>query len=189
MSNLARASSDREPVVRLRLVEEADLPLVARFYTDADVAGVFQWFGFRPVSARDVERQWTEDRLINDSAGRLVVDVAGEYAGEVDWRAVGKTGAYEIGICLLPNHRGRGIGTGAQRLLVEYLFSVSPVHRIQAGTEVGNVAEQRALERVGFRREGVLRSMYFRDGEFRDSIIYGLLRHEWEQSADRVSTD
>jgi RimJ/RimL family protein N-acetyltransferase len=88
----------------------------------------------------------------------------------------------------LPSHRGRGIGTEAQRLLVEYLFSVSPVHRIQAGTELGNVAEQRALGCVGFRREGILRSMYFRDSEYRDSIMNGLLRREWEQSNDRLST-
>jgi hypothetical protein len=84
MSSLSRTLSDREPVVRLRPVDEADLPLVVRFYTDADVADAFQWFGFRPVSARDVERQWTEDGLINNSAGQLVVDVGGDYAGEVD---------------------------------------------------------------------------------------------------------
>ena len=85
----------------------------------------------------------------------------------------------EIGIGLLPGHRGHGLGTAAQRLLVGYLFAVSPVHRIQAGTELGNVAEQRALERVGFRREGVLRQLYFREGEYRDSVVYGLLRQEW----------
>ena len=153
--------------------------MLMRFYTDADAAGVFQWFGYRPMSARDVERQWKEDGLINDSTGRLVVEVGGEYAGEVDWRAVGRTGAAEIGICLLPDHRGRGIGTRAQRSLVEYLFAVLPVHRVQAGTELGNVVEQRALERVGFRREGVLRSMYFRNGEYRDS-------HHFRPPAARV---
>jgi RimJ/RimL family protein N-acetyltransferase len=182
MADLAKSPLNGQSVVRLRPVEEADLSILMRFYTDADASGVFQWFGYRPMSARDVERQWKEDGLINDSTGRLVVEVDGEYAGEVDWRAVGKTGAVEIGICLLPDRRGLGIGTSAQRLLVEYLFAVSPVHRVQAGTEMGNVAEQRALERVGFRREGVLRSMYFRDGEYRDAVMFGLLRREWDQS-------
>jgi RimJ/RimL family protein N-acetyltransferase len=168
--------------VRLRPVEERDLPVVALFYMDPEVAGIFQWFGYRSMTAREIERQWKEDGLINDTAGRLVVEVDGGYVGEVDWRAVGKTGALEIGIGLLPDHRGCGVGTEAQRLLVEYLFAASPVHRIQAGTEIGNVAEQRALERVGFRREGVLRNMYFRDGEYRDSVMYALLRHEWQRS-------
>jgi RimJ/RimL family protein N-acetyltransferase len=84
--------------------------------------------------------------------------------------------ALEIGVALFPEHRGRGIGTEAQRQLVDYLFATTPVHRIQAGTEAGNVAERRALERVGFRREGVQRGLYFRDGEWRDSVMYGLLR-------------
>lgn len=105
--------------------------------------------------------------------------VGGDCAGDVDWRPVGKTGTIEIGIWLPPAHRGHGVGTEAQRQLVEYLFATSPVHRLQAGTEAGNIAEQRALERVGFQREGVLRGMYFRDGEYRDSVMYGLLRHEW----------
>jgi RimJ/RimL family protein N-acetyltransferase len=79
---------------------------------------------------------------------------------------------------LFPEHRGRGIGTEAQRQLVDYLFLTTPVHRLHAGTEVDNIAEQRALEKVGSRREGVARGLYFRDGAWRDSVMYGLLRDD-----------
>lgn len=71
-----------------------------------------------------------------------------------------------------------GIGTEAQRLLVDYLFSTTTAHRLQAGTEVDNLAEQRALEKVGFVREGVMRGVYFRAGQWRDSIMFGLVRGE-----------
>lgn len=83
---------------------------------------------------------------------------------------------YEIGIALLPEHRGHGVGTTAQRLLVEYLFDNTPAHRLQAYTEVENTAEQRALEKVGFEREGVLRAVVYRAGKWRDSVLYALLR-------------
>lgn len=63
-------------------------------------------------------------------------------------RPVGETGNLEIGIGVFPEHRGRGIGTEAKRQLVDHLFATMPAHRLQAGTEVDNVAEQRALERV-----------------------------------------
>nr|WP_261398556.1 GNAT family protein [Streptomyces misionensis] len=43
-----------------------------------------------------------------------------------------------------------------QRLLVDYLFGHSPVVRLGANTETGNVAEQRSLEKAGFMREGVM---------------------------------
>ena len=45
-------------------------------------------------------------------------------------------------------------------------------HRV----EVGNVAEQKALGRAGFAREGVMRGECWRDGEWRDTVIYSILR-------------
>jgi ribosomal-protein-alanine N-acetyltransferase len=50
------------------------------------------------------------------------------------------------------------------------------VHRLEAITESENIAEQKALERVGFEREGVMREVAFRDGAWRDTVIYALLR-------------
>jgi RimJ/RimL family protein N-acetyltransferase len=51
-----------------------------------------------------------------------------------------------------------------------------PAHRIEAYTEVENIAEQRALEKAGFEREGVLRQTIFRAGKWRDSVVYALIR-------------
>jgi len=166
-------------LVRLRPIEESELADLLRCYWDLEVTGEFQWFGFRLAKAREVERRWAEDGLVGAQSGRLAVGLDdGGYAGDVDWRAVGETGNFEIGIVLFPEYRGRGIGTEAQRQLVDYLFATTPVHRLQAGTEVDNIAEQRALERVGFRREGVGRGLHFRDGKWRDGVLYGLLRDD-----------
>jgi RimJ/RimL family protein N-acetyltransferase len=168
--------------VRLRPVTESDLEQVVRLVWDPAAPGEFQWFGFRMDRAREIERRWHEDGLIGDESSFLVV-AAGEAgseacAGWVSWRRERVT-TFEIGIALFPEHRGRGIGTEAQRQLVDYLFATTPVHRIQAGTETGNVAEQRALERVGFRREGVLRGVGIRAGQWRDGVMYGLVRDDW----------
>jgi RimJ/RimL family protein N-acetyltransferase len=171
-------------LVRLRPIEESELADMLRCYWDLEVTGEFQWFGFRLAKAREVERRWAEDGLVGAQSGRLAVGLdGGGYAGDVDWRAAGETGNFEIGIVLLPEYRGRGIGTEAQRQLVDYLFATTPVHRLQAGTEVDNIAEQRALERVGFRREGVARGLYFRDGKWPDGVLYGLLRDDPRNSS------
>ncbi|CAN5760705.1 N/A [soil metagenome] len=165
--------------VRLRPIEESDLELVARFEWHPDAAGEFQWFGFRMDKAKELERRWHQDGLIGDETSYLAV-VLGDVtcAGVVDWRRVGRFGTFEIGIVLFPEHRGHGVGTQAQRQLVDYLFSTTTTHRLQAGTEVDNLAEQEALEHVGFQREGVSRAVYFRAGRWRDSVMYGLLRNE-----------
>ena len=62
---------------------------------------------------------------------------------------------------LLPEARGRGYGTQAQRLLTRYLFAHTTAHRIWAWIEVGNIAEQRALEKAGFTREGITRATWW----------------------------
>ncbi len=165
-------------VVRLRPISESDLAKIVRFEWDVEAIGEFDWFGYRMDRARELERRWREDGLIGDESSHLAVAVGDdlECAGVVEWRPVGRTGNLEIGIALFPEHRGRGVGTEAQRLLVEHLFATTTVHRIQAGTEVGNIAERTALERAGFQREGVTRGHHFRSGEWRDSIVYAVLR-------------
>jgi RimJ/RimL family protein N-acetyltransferase len=63
-------------------------------------------------------------------------------------------------------------------MVAEYLFRTFPVHRVQASTDVGNTAEQRALERAGFLREGVIRGAQWRLGSWRDLVSYARLRDD-----------
>jgi RimJ/RimL family protein N-acetyltransferase len=161
----------------VRPVEGADLPQLLRMRWDAEATGEFQWFGYRIDDARRVERRWHEDGLIvSDAQSFLTVASDDDCAGWVGWRPT-TFGNFEIGAALFPPFSGRGIGTEAQRLLVDYLFTTT-AHRLQAGTEVDNMAEQRALERLGFTREGIQRGAGFRAGAWRDGVTYSILRNE-----------
>jgi RimJ/RimL family protein N-acetyltransferase len=117
-----------------------------------------------------------------DGRGALAVtDADDRLLGSVSWHAVlhgpsPGSAAIDVGISLRPEARGAGHGTRAQRLLAEYLFATTPVHRVQASTDVENVAEQRALERAGFRREGVLRGAQWRAGAYHDLVAFARLR-------------
>ncbi len=101
--------------------------------------------------------------------------------GTVQWRPVpygpgpGSL-AFDIGISLRPDAQGRGHGSRAQALLVDYLFATTSVHRLTASTDVDNVAEQKALLRAGFQVEGVLRGAQWRAGAFHDLVLYSRLR-------------
>jgi RimJ/RimL family protein N-acetyltransferase len=99
----------------------------------------------------------------------------------VSWRPT-TFGNFEIGAALFPSFRGRRIGTEAQRLLVDYLFATTTANRLQAGTEVDNIAEQHALDRLGFTREGAQRGAGFRAGAWRDGVMYSILRSEWART-------
>ena len=165
-------------VVTLRPIEEAELRQLVRLVWDPAASGEYESFGFRMDWAAQLECRWQQDRLIGDDRSFLAVEASGECAGWVNWRTIPRSSTFVIGIALFPDHRGHGVGTEAQRQLVAYLFATTPVHRLQADTEVGNVAEQKCLEAVGFRREGVQRGLHFRAGRWRDSVMYGLLRDD-----------
>jgi RimJ/RimL family protein N-acetyltransferase len=163
----------------LRLVGEDDLPVLENLRRQPGITGEFGWFGWYDLHRW--RRGWDENGLIGPDGGTLIVAHEGLRAslGLVNWRRHQVTPAaygWEIGIVLWPDARGHGYGTQAQRLLARYLFAHTTVHRIWAGTEAGNVAEQRALEKAGFTREGVMRGIGWRDGAWRDGVIYSLLR-------------
>src|SRR5947208_10193001 len=165
----------------LRAFTEADLPFLQRIVTDPQALGSFVWPGFKDAQARC--RRWEKDGYIGtDTAALAVVLPDDSLVGIASWEANNRGGAaggcYEIGLALLPQYRGRGLGTAAQRLLVEHLFAFTLAHRLEAQTDADNIAEQKALERIGFRQEGLLRGVWFRQGTWRDMVIYGLLREE-----------
>jgi RimJ/RimL family protein N-acetyltransferase len=163
--------------MELRLVSEDDLPILEALTHDQQTTGEFQWFGWNGL--RRWRRSWADDGLINPDGGTLIVARGGQRLGLVNWRRRQITPAaycWEIGVVMLPQARGRGDGTEAHRLVTRYLFAHTTVNRIEAGTEVDNVAEQRALEKAGFTREGVMRGVGWRNGSWRDGVLYSLLR-------------
>ncbi len=165
----------------LRAFTEQDLGFLDQLSTDPAALGRFEWFGFTDVHRR--RRRWEQDGFVAaESTALAVVSPEGALAGIASWRDVNRGGSagscFEVGLALLPDYRGRGLGTAVQRLLVDYLFGFTTVHRLEACTDAENLAEQKALERIGFTREGVLRQAAFRDGAWRDLVIYALLRDD-----------
>jgi RimJ/RimL family protein N-acetyltransferase len=165
--------------LRLRPVAEPDLDKLDEMFADPAAIGEFNWGGFQdPTRWR---RRYTENGLLSDEKSVLMVDLAGESLGFVSWSRV-QTGysvyCCEFGISLWPWARGKGHGSAAQLLLARYLFAHAPINRIQAVTESANVAEQRALEKAGFVREAVLAGHTYRDGAWRDEVLYRMLRSE-----------
>jgi RimJ/RimL family protein N-acetyltransferase len=165
--------------MRLRPVLESDLDGLDTMFADPEAVGLFNWGGF--TDGTQWRRRFAENGLLSEEKSVLMVELGGAVLGFVSWGKV-RTGqishVYEFGISLWPKFRGKGHGTTAQRLLARYLFDNDPVNRIQARTELGNVAEQRALEKAGFVREAVLREYYFRAGAWRDEVVYRMLRSE-----------
>ena len=173
-------------LVHLRPVIEAELDLLELLYLDPGEASQYGFFGYQNPGG--LRRGFAEKGFISEDHGRLAVtlgcaDEAAEFIGEVSWHKA-QTGpssfSWNIGIGLLARARGQGYGTQAQRLLAEYLFAHTQLNRVAAETDVGNLAEQRSLEKAGFTREGTLRGSCFRDGKWRDMASYSIVRADMD---------
>jgi RimJ/RimL family protein N-acetyltransferase len=84
-----------------------------------------------------------------------------------------------IGYWVSATARGQGICTRALRLLARWALEELELQRLDLITDPDNVASQRVAEKVGFRREGVLRAhLRHPDGRIRDSVMFSLLPGE-----------
>jgi RimJ/RimL family protein N-acetyltransferase len=172
----------RGELVDLRPLVASDVERAELVANDPDYNGPFGMYSL--AAAGDVRRRFEHDGYLNHDHGRLIVaDKSGATVGVVSYIVVfhGPPPAnrvYNIGIDIDPAHRRRGYGAEAQSLLARYLFDTYTIERVEASTDIENIPEQRALERAGFTREGILRHAQWRAGAWRDICIYGKLRGE-----------
>jgi len=163
--------------VNLRIMEKDDLPLVAEWFNTPEVFGVYNpLFQLSKVDAEKLFEGPNEVKafIVEKKDGTKIGDLIHFYVLHIGDRAL------EIGYGLVPGERGKGYGTEAVAIMVDYLFLSKEVGRIQAQTDDRNVASQKVLEKVGFRKEGTLRKSFFARGEWRNSCMYSILREEWK---------
>ena len=94
-----------------------------------------------------------------------------------DWEA-------DIGYELAPDCWGQGYATEAARAMVNFGFNQLGLHRISSWCIADNTASARVLERLGFQQEGRLRQNEFFKSRRWDTLLYALLRQEWEDLAE-----
>jgi RimJ/RimL family protein N-acetyltransferase len=84
-----------------------------------------------------------------------------------------------LGLTLMPDARGRGLGADVVSLLCRYGFSILGLHRLQIETASDNLAMQKTAHKAGFTQEGIQREAYWTNGRFTDDVLFGLLADEW----------
>lgn len=165
--------------------------LVLRLPTPADVDGIAPSFDDPELREAGNLPPFTRDDLIERlpglpalvASGRLaplvVVDLGtGEVLGGGALHHLDAERAIiEIGYWLYAHARGRGIATQLARVMAEHAFTLG-VQRVAAYVNVGNVASERVLERAGFTREGIVRSLPKPDGRRVDKTLFSLLPGE-----------
>jgi [ribosomal protein S5]-alanine N-acetyltransferase len=170
--------------VVLREVEPDDARAAFRWGSDPEF---FRFLPFDPVRTIDEEQQFIDGLIrVARSAPRMDYHLAitladtAEMVGLVDLRVASvRHRSAELGFGLGDAFRGRGLATEAARLIIEFGFKVLGLHRVAAGHHPENFASQRVVQRLGMKSEGRLRENLLAHGEWRDSLVYAVLEHEW----------
>jgi len=170
------------PVLRVRIPRLADAAALFREGSDPEVT---RWFSWGPYEQEHQAAAYLK-RLPAERASGKQLDLVVEH---LDAGPIGISGLSEfadrdrratIGTWLGRAWWGTGANAECKALVCHLAFAVLGLERLGSYTNVDHTRSQRALERLGFRREGVLRS-YHRHGErVHDVAVYGLLRDEWE---------
>src|SRR5262249_41866892 len=109
----------------------------------------------------------------------IAEQATGELLGSIDLRLNSHQYRGHVGYWVAAPARGRGVCTSALRLLSQWSLEALALQRLELITDPGNHASQRVAEKVGFRREGVLRAhLRHPDGRVRDSVLFSLLPGE-----------
>ena len=97
-----------------------------------------------------------------------------------DWEA-------DIGYEIAPEHWGRGHASEAALAVVKFGFRELGLHRISSWCIADNTASARVLEKAGLKLEGRLRGNEYFKGRWWDTLLYGILEHEWHIPQTRAT--
>lgn len=179
--------------VRLEPMSEAHIPGLAEI-------GIGQSFWdfmlYGDIKTEADMRNWVLDILSRAEKGTDLPFVAIQVASG---RVAGATRYLNI----MPKDRGLEIGgtwygvdfqrtpvnTECKYLLLNHAFETLKCIRVQLKTDLRNERSQKAIERLGAKKEGILRNhMILPDGRYRDSVFYSILDTEWEDVKKNLET-
>jgi RimJ/RimL family protein N-acetyltransferase len=165
--------------VNLRLMEKEDIPLVIEWLNNPEFYGRY----FSPIQRTKTEMEKAPESSPSEFKQFIVEKKDGTKIGFIAYFFMlhpwGKM--LEMGYGLVQSERGKGCCTEAAKIMVDYLFLSKEIACIQATTDVGNVASQKVLEKAGFQKEGIMRKRFFYNGEWRDIVLFSILREEWKE--------
>ena len=159
----------------LRVEEKEDLPMVAEWLSNLDFFGDYN--PLMQMSKADIQKMY--DNKSPEEGWFFIEKKDGSKVGNI--RHIPKGKAQEIGYSVLPSERKKGYCSEAVMIMVDYLFLSKNIVRVQAHTDVRNEGSQKVLGNAGFKKEGVIRKDAFFRGEWRDMILYSILREEWKE--------
>jgi len=166
----------------LRTLEQDDAEFLRNLNNNPEIR---KYLG-RVPRPKSVKQQETgiSSKTESDDIIQFIIESEGDRVGTIAVFGINETyGSAEVGAFMIhPKYHGKGIGTEAMELILEYSFDNLNLHRIEGGYIESNTASKAVQEKFGFKKEGRERDAVFRNGEYKDIIRMSLLEDEWRSS-------
>jgi len=169
----------------VRIPREEDAAALFEHASDPEVT---RWFSWGPYSSEAEARSYLARLPAQRERGQHL-DLVVEHleAGPIGITGLGELAVRDrravIGSWLGRAWWGTGANQEAKALMCHLAFALLGLDRLGAYSNVEHARSQRALERIGFQREGVLRGYHRHGGRALDVVVFGLLRGDWEAGA------
>lgn len=166
--------------VILRAMEKSDCEMVKDIFNDPEMENLVVGWAF-PLSSY-AQEQWLENHYGDKTDFRFIIETVEDgpvgiaTLVEIDW----KNRRAEHGIKLTSKeHRSKGIGTDAVMAIMRYAFDELGLNRLDGSWFDNNTASIGLYKKLGWKEEGVRRKYIYKQGEYRDLVITGILASEY----------
>jgi RimJ/RimL family protein N-acetyltransferase len=171
--------------VLLRPVKRSDISYFLKWFNDAEVLQYLELY--LPMTEMSEEKYIEE---LGTTRAKSDVLFVMEVIEDASTKPIGNCSLHEVdskdhkaifGMVIgEKDYWSKNCGTEAARLLICYGFQQLNLHRISSAAFAFNERSIKLHKKVGFREEGRLREAFFKNGQYHDLILFGLLREEWK---------
>jgi RimJ/RimL family protein N-acetyltransferase len=170
--------------VSIRRARADDVGFLAELFTHEDVEPYLAVI--RPKDAESVAAEIARSEEDPEAFGVFVIEVDGASAGTMQFtRANRRSRIADLGgLAVQPDFRGGRVADEAARLFQRHLVEELGFHRLQLEIYAFNERAIRHAERAGFTREGIRRKAYWRNEEWVDGVLFGLVAEDLEAQAE-----
>lgn len=170
----------------LRPLAASDAPALYAIFSDPAVVRYWSSEPWTDISFAEAAIARALEAYRDETELRFAIEVAAtrELIGTVALHHFfNQNNRCELGYALGSRHWGQGYASEALVAALDHGFSAMGLNRIEADIDPRNAASARLLEKLGFRKEGLMPQRWLVHGEYADTAYYGLLRSYWDLRA------
>ncbi|ADL52386.1 GNAT family N-acetyltransferase [Clostridium cellulovorans] len=168
--------------IRLRAYEKEDAELAHKYFTTPETRKNIDIGIPYPISLRE-EEKWLETAVRDGECYTFAIETLedSKYIGGCGINNIDrKNSVATVGISIGDEeYKGKGYGTDAMKTLVNFIFNEVNVNKVKLNVFSFNERAIKSYEKVGFKKEGVLRQEIYRFGKYYDVIVMGILKEEF----------